>query len=307
MVMIKDSKGDERFSMSQELYDICHRFKEKMLKDDSMVLGIFWGSPGCGKSIAAQHWGYVVDSTLEGKDERVCFDKDEFIKAIIANKQKVVVGDEGISLFFRRNSMTKEGRLMSELMDQIRQKNLCVFICVPKLLTIDSTVLELANFVAYVWETRETSAKGTRTIKGNVAFYPQTKGVPYKTIIVEYLKKKARSPLKKMVRPKPLHFEPGNPVGKVWYPAGKEKYLEKKDSILKKYEEGEKKIKEKRIHRLDWEVIDPMIREGVKQAEIARKMNCTRSMINIRAKKLKKLSKMGDFPRKMGFGGVKLA
>lgn len=308
MVMIKDSNGKERFSVSEELYNICKRYKEKMVKDDSMVLGIFWGAVGCGKSVAAQHWGYVIDPTLENQQSRVCFDKDEFINAIIKNKQNVIIGDEGISLFFSRNAMTKDGRIMSEIMDQIRQKNLCVFICVPKLLNIDSNIIESANFVAYVWETRKETKKGVKTIKGNIALYPEIKGMPYKTKIVEYLRKKKRAPLKPLTKPKPLHYETGNPKeGDVWYPVGKEGYLKKKNMILKKYEGEEKETKTKRVTSIDWVLGDALIKAGTKQNIVAKTLNCTEAMVSIRAKHLKNLTKKADFPSKSGFGGLKLA
>lgn len=268
MVMIKDANGVERFSICTDYFNTCERCKDKIHKEDSMVLGLIWGDVGSGKSIAAQHFGFAVDKTLD--ISRICFDKEEFTTAIINNKKCVIIGDEGINLFFSRSSMTKEGRLMSELMDQIRQKNICVLICVPKLLTIDWTILDSANFVAYVWESSKIINKRRVTVKGNVAFYPKLDGDNYKDRIIDYLKKKRRSPMKFLYKPEPYWMQPGNPIGEtfkeVWYPVGKEKYLPKKESILDKYKKqpGElekKKEEENKVRTKENDIIMKLYKE----------------------------------------------
>jgi len=116
MVMIKDKNGIEGFSISTRLFKVTERFQEKMYKEDSMVLGILWGGVGGGKSIKAQHIGVATNKNRELDISKVTFDKDEFIKAVLNSRKEVVIGDEGIALFFSRGSMTKEGRLMAELM-----------------------------------------------------------------------------------------------------------------------------------------------------------------------------------------------
>ena len=57
MVMIKDDKGIERFSLSTKLNDMVIRIKEKTTKEDSMVIGILWGGVGGGKSIRVEGAG----------------------------------------------------------------------------------------------------------------------------------------------------------------------------------------------------------------------------------------------------------
>ena len=249
--MIQDVNGKERYSISTNYYSVIKRLQTKIHKEDSMVLGILFGDVGSGKSIAAQHMGHAVDKTLH--IDRVCFDKEEFTTAIINNRKCVIIGDEGINLFFSRSSMTKEGRLMSELMDQIRQKNLCVLICVPKLLTMDWTVLDSANFVAYVWESSKIINGTRRTIKGNMAFYPKIEGDNYKDKIIDYLKKKRRNPMKFLYKPEPFFIQPGNPIGEsfkdVWYPVGKEKYIPKKEAILKKYIKVDGELEKKKTEQ----------------------------------------------------------
>jgi len=253
-----------------------------------MVVGIFWGSVGGGKSIRAQQIGYAIDSTLDNLS-RIAFNKEEFIKTVLESEKQVVIGDEGIALFFSRGSMTKEGRLIVELMAQCRQKNLCVLICVPELLSVDWLILNSANFVAYVWEDRKEINGKMVTIKGNMAIYPDLPGYNYKSQIIHYLKAKRRSPHLRIKRPLPYLLEPGNPIGdtfkKVWYPVGEEGYKAKKEAILKKYKIEPKK-KERNL-KIDYELMDSLIEKGFKQKYIAEKCNCSIESVKKRVKRYK--------------------
>lgn len=254
MVQITDSQGTVQYSISTELHTFLMRCQQKIMEEDSMVLGILWGGVGCGKSVTAQHWGYVIDKTLENNISRVCFDKQEFIDAVKTCRKQVIIADEGISLFFSRASMTKDGRLISELMAQIRQKNLIVLVCVPDLLSMDGMLLNMANFVAYVWETNFKVHDKNVLFKGNVELYPELKGVEhYKTKIVEYLKKKKRTPLKFLYKPEPFLIEKGNPMGETyspaWYPCGEEEYKMKKEEILNKYKSTDEKVSKPKVTR----------------------------------------------------------
>ncbi len=235
--MIKDKNGKDAYSLSSDVYNLSQRLSEKIMHEDAMVLGIIWGHVGSGKSLFAQHLGYAIDDGLHV--DRICFDKQEFTHAVIDSRKQVIIADEGISLVFSRASMTKEGRLMSELLAQMRQKNLCVLICVPELLSVDWLVLKQANFVAYVWESTKSINSRKVSTKGNVAMYPSITGDDYMTRITHYLKTKKRNPYAKVARPEPWCQQPGNPIGKSFslpfYPVDEEAYRAKKESILTKY------------------------------------------------------------------------
>lgn len=308
MVMIKDSKGIERYTMSQSLVSILKRYSYKINKEDSMLLGIFFGKVGGGKSLVAQKWGYALDSSLENQIDRVAFDQDEVVNAILNCRKQVIIGDEGISIVFSRNAMTKTGRLIVEILAQCRQKNLAIFICVPDLLSVDNLILESANFVSYVWETRQMINNRTVTVKGNVAFYPNLKNHPFKTKIIQYLKQKKRNPLKKLKRPEPFLMEAGNPFGEgfkaQWYPVGEKEYKRKKEDILKKYV-GEKKSAFKQevealaikrpTRRVDYNLVDHLLRSGLKHMDIAKTAMCSVSIVKARSSKLNKLFKSINF------------
>jgi hypothetical protein len=252
MVMIKDNEGIERYSLSTDIYTLTQVIKNKINNDDSQFLCIISGGVGSGKSLFAQWLGFAIDPTLS--EDRICFNKKEFIDAILKYRNKVIIADEGIAVFFSRASMTKEGRLISELMAQIRQKNLCILICIPEILTMDWTILKAANMAVHVWEDKKKINNRTVTIKGNCAVYPELPNDPFKTKIVNYLKKKRNNPFAKVYRPNPWATQPGTPKAEgfkePWYPIGEEVYRQKKEAVLQKYrvkEEEEPKINKKSI------------------------------------------------------------
>jgi len=276
MVMIKCKKGKERFFLTKETYIMCQRIKRKILEDDSMVYGFLFGTPGCGKSLLAQRLALAVDPTFEGRIPAVAFDKDEFVNAILNSKQQAIVGDEGIALFNRRAVMTKEGRLLGALIDQIRQKNLFVLICVPKLTTIDKNVLEEANFVGYVWESRKREGDKTKTIKGNVAFYPKLTGDNYAGRLIKWLEDRKRGK-KTSSKPSPAFTMQGNPVSDdIWYPSGKTSYLKKKNAILESYRPQQVRKNEKKELILMMKKNCPELTDGM----IAKALGLTREWVN---------------------------
>jgi hypothetical protein len=245
--MIKDRKGKERFYIEENINKFLMRLKEKVTKEDQEVWVAFGGDTGVGKSLKAQQWGYVIDSTINIK--RVCFDKDEFINAILeAKKGEVIVADEGIAIFFSRASMTREGRLIAELVAQIRQKNLVIFLCIPEPLSLDWTVQRELNAYVHIWESREErefeGKKKIVTMKGNAAIYPEIPGFSLKSRLFQYLRIKKGNPHAKIRRPEPMLFQKGNAIGpnckKPFYPVGEEGYRKKKESVLEKYRTKDK-------------------------------------------------------------------
>jgi len=255
--MVTDENGIERFSMEKDLWDFCQRAKQKIHTEDTQVLGVIYGQVGCGKSVLAQHIGYAIDPTLE--TSRICFTKDEFMRAVVKSRKQVIIADEGIAIFFSRAAMTKDSRLISEFMAQIRQKNLCILICVPNLLTVDNIVLEATDFCCEVTEIPSMINGRKVQTKGNASFWIEKikKGVKNQ---VYYLRKNRNPTFKHMKGPRPVFRVRGNPVGESfkapWYPTGEESYRKKKESVLDKYigDDGElslDKVRQKPISRRD--------------------------------------------------------
>lgn len=229
MILCRD--GKPAFSMAEREHTFLMRIKEKITKEDSDVLGIYSGNTGSGKSVKAMHAAYVIDPTIELS--RICFTKDEFTKAIIHSKKgQVVIGDEAVSLFFSRAAMAKENRLVVEMMAQIRQKNLAVFLCVPEPLMLDWTILKKAHFHSQIWEGRQNDV----TLKGNQAIFIDLNAYKAKTLFYEYLRHKKNNIMAKIKRPSWNIRTEGSPVtSKPWYPVNEQEYRKKKESILEKF------------------------------------------------------------------------
>jgi len=239
MVQIKDKEGNVLFTIDEDIHKLIKRIKEKINDEDQDAWVCFGGDTGTGKSLKAQHWGYIIDENIDISN--ICFNISEFISAVTSKKKTVIIADEGISLFFNRSVMTKEGRLMSELAAQIRQRNLAVFICIPNVLSLDSLIQDKLCMYVDVFESRLDWGNKIVTYKGNVEVYPEIGGANFKTKLIHYLKKKKSNPNVKAFKPNPPLRQKGNPVTvKPFYPTGEEAYKEKKESILKKYEEKNK-------------------------------------------------------------------
>src|SRR3990167_970762 len=123
MTDILDKEGNKLFWMSEEQVMLYDRVKKKINEEDKDVLAIFCGETGSGKSLAAMKAAYYVDPHFN--IDQICLDRKEFINAIIDSpKHRAIIGDEAITLFFNREILTQENRIIIRLMEQIRQKNL---------------------------------------------------------------------------------------------------------------------------------------------------------------------------------------
>lgn len=233
MVMIEDKEGNEVFHIDKNIHAFLLRGREKINHEDSEFWMMFGGETGCGKSLLAMRCGYIIDPTINL--DRICFSHADFIRAVRnAEKGQVIIVDEAISVFFTRNAMTKAGREIAAFTDQIRQKNLCIILCAPRVLTIEEGALEKLKGYFHVWESR----KDRKTFKGNVALYVNFQKKKKIDHLVQYLRKRKKQPHKYFVSPKPSARMKGSLINKkVWYPVDEKAYRKKKDSVLEKYEE----------------------------------------------------------------------
>lgn len=269
---------DLPFFLSKNTRRFLDRARDKILNEDSQVIGILFGKVGSGKSVVAQKWGYYISPTLSM--DKIAFDKSQFIQAVLKSRKECIIADEGIAIFFGRAAMTKEGRLMAEIMGQIRQKNLIVFICIPDILSVDSSILAQADFIARVYETRKLINGRMVTIKGNVDLYPHLKNYSFKDRFIQYMKLKRNNPLVNPPKPLPCLREPGEPYGETFkdafYAVDKAEYIAKKESILKKYQGS---IDKQPRHLVDYAAMDKLIKKGVTQAQIAKTLSCSMSSV----------------------------
>lgn len=265
----------KKFSISKRLERFLVACKNKIENKDRMVIILLWGDPGSGKSVVAQKFAHIVSPNLISID-KIAFDKDELIRAVLACQKETVIGDEGIALFFSRGAMSKEGRLMAELMGQCRQKNLFLPICMIDILNTDSMILKLSSAICYVWESEKLINGRMVTIKGNLALYPKFRHVNYKDRMIQYLKRKKANPFVREKRPVPYLTMPGDPFGPEFRPAfyavDEILYRAKKDAILNKYRKTiiNRKPQNKLI---DYKTMDALLKAHIPQKRIALMLN----------------------------------
>lgn len=287
------------FAYSKRLYQFIAKAKEKILFKDRMVIGIIWGDVGSGKSVRAHEFMYIISGDKATID-KIAFDKNEFVKAVLISEKEAIIGDEGISIFFSRGAMTKEGRLMAELMGQCRQKNLVILICIPDILAVDSMVLAMANFVCHVWESEKEISPGVyKTIKGNMAIWPKFRKNDYKKRIIRYLRveRSNSNPFVKNKKPRPWHLEPGSPVGsEAFYCVPKDQYIAKKEAILNKYRNALER--KPRNNNVDYPTMDKLIKSGMPLNKVAQLLNVSYPLVKKRKAERYRKDKKTKKPRR---------
>lgn len=286
-IPIMDDNGVQLFSVTEEFYKFCIRCRTKINTEDTQVVGILWGGVGSGKSVLAQKIARIITNKIT--IDKIAFTKMEFIHAVLISEKECIIADEGVSIFFGRAAMTKEGRLMAELMAQIRQKNLLVLICVPDILSVDQMVLSQASFVGYVYERRQRDPSGKiRIIKGNCDLFLDYPKNSYKDRIIRYLKLKRSNPLYHEKKPPFNIREKGNPYNpdkkdSGFYAVDKDTYLTKKASVFDKYKKAfaveDRRKNGLKKKQFDYDLIDRDLKGGLSKDEIRKKYNISESSL----------------------------
>jgi hypothetical protein len=313
---ISNSEGKKLklpFPCTEKFFQLAEIIKEKLFEDNDQVLGLFFGDSGSGKSNLLVKLCYLVSGEKFTLD-KIAFNKDQYIYAVLSSKKECVVGDEGISLFHAKEAMRTEGVIMQQLIDQSRQQNLFLPICMVKALDTNQIIIDRLNFAVQVWESKEMikdkegkpvlNEKGKprfKTIKGNYAIYPdfsKAGGKNYLIPLFNYLEKKKQQrknpfitlpePPESWARSGGQVYEEGEGGNHGFFPPTftEAQYNEKKYSILGKYRNALKR--KKRNTDIDFNTMDKLIRTHVKQADIAKYLDCSVSEVKIRSKLIKK-------------------
>lgn len=136
-LMSKEQLGGYFFNSL--LYGRAYNIQESILHDDRDHFICVAGKEGTGKSTLAIQLASVIDPNF--RLDKICFRPIDFIKGIrYSQPGDCFVLDEGNLFLFSRESMSDENRFMVKLFALMRQRNLCVIICVPNFFTLDSYV-----------------------------------------------------------------------------------------------------------------------------------------------------------------------
>jgi hypothetical protein len=127
------------YMFSSFLWRRAYKVQNTINKNDGDEFTVIAGLEGSGKSTLGIQLACIVDPTFN--ISRVCYEPGQFIKGIKkAERGQAFVLDEGNLFLFSRESMSDDNRIMLKLFALMRQKNLCVIICVPNFFTLDSYV-----------------------------------------------------------------------------------------------------------------------------------------------------------------------
>jgi hypothetical protein len=160
MTLINNEKGKYINEFLRQNLDIA----KKVIRKDLDMIFIVDGAEGAGKSVCAMHQAYYCDPTLD--INRMCFTPDEFRKAVMkADKYTAVIYDEGFTGLSSRGTMSLINRTIINMLAEIRQKNLFIWVIAPSFFDMDKyLVLHRSRVLIHVY-------MGDNFERGKFAFY----------------------------------------------------------------------------------------------------------------------------------------
>lgn len=133
-------------TVNEKTFDIDGILKRNMdkvkdvIREDWDYIFVVDGEVGSGKSVFAQMLAYYLS---EGKInvDSIAFTPEGFKDAVLkAEKYGAVIFDEAFRGLSARAAMTQTNRVIVSMLQEIRQKNLFVFVVIPSIWDVDSYV-----------------------------------------------------------------------------------------------------------------------------------------------------------------------
>lgn len=120
-----------------QLIYICYRIRNRLINKNEDHVITLGGRPGYGKSTLSFQIAYLIYDDFDYED--INLDVTKWIKRVInGTKGQAITMDEGGVLFNSKRSMSKSNKLLWDIFQTIRQKNLCLIICLPNLYDLDA-------------------------------------------------------------------------------------------------------------------------------------------------------------------------
>ena len=174
--MIKIKCNDSHFWMDGILENNL-RSAQQLIKEDWDFLYVVDGDVGTGKSVFSQQMAYLVSDGQFGLDQ-ICFDAQQFRSAVLnADRYQAIVFDEAFRGLAGRSSLSKINKEIVQLLNEIRQKNLFIFIVLPSMWDLDKYVTQhrcSGVFHVYYLPYRKKDNNWSRE-RGHVKFYNKSK------------------------------------------------------------------------------------------------------------------------------------
>ena len=247
----------------KESYDIqCEEPHHNFVANDMVV-------HNSGKSCFAFQIARYVDPSFELS--RICFSAEEFAKQVMGSKKyTAIVYDEARSGLNARRAMSSINVTLTNMLAEIRQRNLFVFIVIPSAYDLDKNIsLWRCKGLFHIFE-----INGDR---GYFSYYGREK----KKVLWAFYKK--------------LYSYPTSQINfhgqfRDFYTIPEKAYRDKKASALKNYEAMlvvPKQVEEKEARRkVTKQVVDSLTARGMSKKEIAEVLGISLSMLRSDLKKI---------------------
>lgn len=212
MPMVKDGNGKE-YSMDGYLYNSLTDAKKVMGSKDVDLPILVSGYPGSGKSTLVMQLATFCDPTFN--EERMCSTTEKFIEQIKKAKPlQAVCLDESFEDLNASDIRKEMGRVLRNLLNIVRQKNLYIFLIIPNFFDMgkgvaifrtrwllhcyDKSFGDIGYFVAFNRYTKQKlymfgkKDENYNAVKGDF-FGSFTKYVPSQIDYEKYLTNKAKA------------------------------------------------------------------------------------------------------------------
>lgn len=173
-----NSKKDVGFLFDSVMIKRTWEISKRLKRDYDHFL-VISGYEGEGKSTLGIQLGSYIDP--EFSQDKICYTATQFLNALVkVPKGSCILIDEGGQNLFSREAMTLTNRMLIKSFMVMRQRNLCVIICIPNFHLLDSYIrLHRVNTLIHL------RRRGFyRAITGNFAIKKVTMdGAKYKEIL----------------------------------------------------------------------------------------------------------------------------
>lgn len=241
---------------------------KKIIRKDWDYVFVIDGEVGSGKSVLAQQCAYYV-SDGDFVPEEICYTPQEFREQILkSQKYNAIVFDEAYRGLSARAAMSATNKVIVSMLNEIRQKNLFIFVVLPSIWDVDKFISMhrcKGLFHVYTSPTKE---------RGFFKFYNKTQ--------LTWLIGNAQKMRYKY--PKSHKF-----MGRFtkFYPLGEKEYKDKKEKSLQDYSSKQSKEQENKVSSYKRDYLKPVVQRlkdkfpTMKQTEICELLGVDRKTLHI--------------------------
>jgi hypothetical protein len=206
-----------KFYVDGKLQRLLDAARKDIYNGDDDKLFIITGEEGSGKSVFAMQLAFYLDPTFDLS--RICYSKMELYKNFAKGRQgNAFLHDEAFRDFGGRDSLTKEGKELLEILMEMRQFNYVIILCIPDARKLAGYIKDMrVNGLFYIYKTaKDTYKRRFRCWGKNLA--PEIIERAYRWKKAAYLRSK--------IKAKGVFLN--------WYTVDEKKYREMKASRSKK-------------------------------------------------------------------------